>query len=120
MLNVLHRHISQHRRAVHHCTIIFCSLFDSPEERKENFHNVNNSNSAEDYYDKSNHDNSNHEEDPDDEDACSFNATRNKNVPSFFDAEIILLHPDYHLVDAYPTLYSIATAIPISFASAER
>ena len=73
----------------------------------------NNSNSKEDYYDVSNHEKSNHDEDSDDKDAGSFNATRNKNVPSFFNVLIILLHPDYHLVDAYPTLYAITVAIPI-------
>ena len=30
--------------------------------------------------------------------------TQNKNAPSFFNALIILLHSNYHLVDAYPTL----------------
>ena len=46
-----------------------------------------------------------------------------KQSPSFSDAPKVLCHPDYHLVDAYPTLcyaYSIVVAIPISSATAER
>ena len=46
-----------------------------------------------------------------------------KQSPSFSDALKVLCHPDYHLVDAYPTLcyaYSIVVAIPISSATAER
>ena len=44
-------------------------------------------------------------------------------IPSFIDALRLLSFPDYHLVDAYPTLcqvYAIAVAIPISSAFAER
>lgn len=44
-------------------------------------------------------------------------------TPSFLDALKLLCFPEYHLVDAYPTLcklYSIAAAIPISSATAER
>ena len=46
-----------------------------------------------------------------------------KQSLSFSDALKVLCHPDYHLVDAYPTLcytYSIVVAIPISSATAER
>ena len=46
-----------------------------------------------------------------------------KQSPSFSDALKVLCHPDYHLVDAYPTLcyaYSIVVAIPISSATAGR
>ena len=46
-----------------------------------------------------------------------------KQSPSFSDALKVLCHPDYHLVDAYPTLcyaYSIVVAISISSATAER
>ena len=48
---------------------------------------------------------------------------RDKDVPSFLEALNILLHPDYHLIDAYPTLcqvYAISVGIPISSATAER
>eukprot|EP00794_Sanderia_malayensis_P013731 gene13731-15163_t len=43
--------------------------------------------------------------------------------PSFIDALAILCHPEYMLIDAYPTLcqvYSIAVAVPVSSATAER
>ena len=51
--------------------------------------------------------------------------TNNKTIktPSFLDALKLLCFPEYHLVDTYPTLcqlYSIAAAIPISSATAER
>ena len=45
------------------------------------------------------------------------------HVPFFLEALKILAHPEYHLVDAYPTLckvYAIAVAIPISSATAEH
>ena len=41
---------------------------------------------------------------------------KDKDKPSFLEALRILLNPDYHLVDAFPTLckvYAIAVAIPI-------
>ena len=41
---------------------------------------------------------------------------KEKDKPSFLEALRILLNPDYHLVDAFPTLckvYAIAVAIPI-------
>ena len=43
--------------------------------------------------------------------------------PSVIDALAILCHPDYKLIDAYPTLcqvYSIAVAFPVSSTTAER
>ena len=46
-----------------------------------------------------------------------------KDVSSFLEALNILLHPDYHLIDAYPTLcqvYAISVGIPISSVTAER
>ena len=46
-----------------------------------------------------------------------------KKTPSFIDALKLLSFPEYHHVDAYPTLcqvYAIAVAIPISSAFAER
>ncbi len=48
---------------------------------------------------------------------------RRTRPPSFLDALAILCHPDYKLVDAYPTLcqvYSIAVAVPVSSTTAER
>jgi hypothetical protein len=56
-----------------------------------------------------------HEEETDSEssdDGC----LKDKDKPSFLEALRILLNPDYHLVDAFPTLckvYEIAVAIPI-------
>ena len=46
-----------------------------------------------------------------------------KQSPSFSDALKVVCHPDYHLVDAYPSLcyaYSILVAIPVSSVTAER
>ena len=48
---------------------------------------------------------------------------RRTRPPSFIDELAILCHPDYKLVDAYPTLcqvYSIAVAVPVSSTTAER
>ena len=48
---------------------------------------------------------------------------RRTRPPSFLVALAILCHPDYKLVDAYPTLcqvYSIAVAVPVSSTTAER
>ena len=46
-----------------------------------------------------------------------------KQIPPFIDALKLLSFPEYHLVDAYLTLYqvyAIAIVIPISSASAQR
>ena len=58
--------------------------------------------------------------------AGDYNETKKqtkKKVPSFTEALAVLCHPDYSLVDAYPTLcrvYAIAVAIPVSSSTAER
>ena len=59
-----------------------------------------------------------HEEEADSESSEDGTAeeTKDKDKPSFLEALRILLNPDYHLVDAFPTLckvYAIAVAIPI-------
>jgi hypothetical protein len=100
------------------------SLFVFPKQRKEDFHDVDGSDSEEEYYDENDHDDSDHDEESDED--TSYDTTRNKDVPSFLEALRILSHPDYHLVDAYPTdphfaskVYAIAVAILISSATAE-
>jgi hypothetical protein len=98
------------------------SLF--AQESNDDVHDANGSDSdSEQECDESDHLDSDHGQGRD-EDTCSKEAaTRNKDVPSFVEALRILSHPDYHLVDAYPTLcqvYAIAVAIPISSATAER
>ena len=101
------------------------SLFDFPKElkdRKEYFHDLGDSDSEEEEecYDDNDHDDSGNS---DDDDNQPDKATPNKDVPSFLEALKILLHPAYHLVDAYPTLckvFAIAVAIPISSSTAER
>ena len=99
------------------------SLFDFPKElkdRREYFNDLGDSDSEEECYDDNDHDDS---ENSDDDDNQPDQATPNKDVPSFLEALKILLHPAYHLVDAYPTLckvYAIAVAIPISSSTAER
>ena len=59
-----------------------------------------------------------HEEETDSESSDDGTAEepKDKDKPSFLEALRILLNPDYHLVDAFPTLckvYGIAVAIPI-------
>ena len=93
------------------------SLFNYPKQRKEYFYDLDDSDSEEESYDDNEHDES------DDDDDNADGVRENKDVPSFLEALKILAHPDYHLVDAYPTLckvYAIAVAIPISSATAER
>ena len=87
------------------------SLFVFPKERKEDFDDVDGSDSEEEYYDENNHDDSDHDEESDED--TSYDTAWNKDVPCFLEALRILSHPDYHLVDAYPTLckvYTIAVA----------
>ena len=48
---------------------------------------------------------------------------RRMGPPSLIDALAIQCHPEYKLVDAYPTLchvYAIAVAVPVSSSTAER
>eukprot|EP00794_Sanderia_malayensis_P005878 gene5878-6567_t len=48
---------------------------------------------------------------------------RRMRPPSFIDALAILCHPEYMLIDAYPTLcqvYTIAVSVPVSSTTAER
>ena len=59
-----------------------------------------------------------HEEETDSESSDDGTAEelKDKDKPSFLEALRILLNPDYHLFDAFPTLckvYAIAVAIPI-------
>jgi hypothetical protein len=66
-----------------------------------------------------------HEEEADSESSDDGTAEepKDKDKRSFLEALRILLNPDYHLVDTFPTLckvYAIAVAIPISSATAER
>jgi hypothetical protein len=75
------------------------SLFVFPKQRKEDFHDVDGSDSEEEY-DANDHDDSDHDEESDED---TYDTTRNKDVPSFLEALRILSHPDYHLADAYPT-----------------
>jgi hypothetical protein len=62
------------------------SLFVFPKQRKEDFHDVDGSDSEEEY-DANDHDDSDHDEESDED---------------TYDLRI-LSHPDYHLADAYPT-----------------
>ena len=92
-----------------------CSII--PKKQKNIFYHLHDSNSKEEIYDDNDHKS-------DDDDGDNPGGVRqNKDVPSFLEALKILAHPNYHLVDAYPTLckvYAIAVAIPISSATAER
>ena len=88
------------------------SLFDYPKQRKEYFYDLDDSDFEEESYDDNDHD----ESDDDDD-----NPDRVRENTDFLEAMKILAHPDYHLVNAYPTLckvYAIAVAIPISSAIA--
>ena len=75
-------------------------------------------------YDENDADRDSDDHDDNRDEATSANEkARDKDVPSFLEALNILLHPDYHLIDAYPTLcqvYTISVGIPISSATAER
>ena len=91
------------------------------KESKEDVHDVDGSDSQQ-QYDENDDLDSDHDDEID-EAIRANEAALNKDVPSFVEALKILSHPDYHLVDAYPTLcqvYAIAVAIPISSATAER
>jgi hypothetical protein len=79
------------------------SLFVFPKEREEDFHDAD---SEEEYYDENDHDDLDHNEESDED--TSYDAIRNKDVPSFLlEALRILSHSHYHLVDAYLTLYKV-------------
>ena len=75
-------------------------------------------------YDENDADRDSDDHDDNRDEATSANEkARDKDVPSFLEALNILLDPDYHLIDAYPTLcqvYTISVGIPISSATAER
>jgi hypothetical protein len=72
----------------------FFLFFPKKERKKGRFSpDVDVSDSEEElYYDENDHDDSDHDEESDEE--TSHDAERNKDVPSFLEALIILSHPD--------------------------
>jgi hypothetical protein len=86
-------------------------IFDEDKEEEQDSHlNSGSESETEDHKE---------ETDSESSDDGTAEEPKDNDKPSFLEALRILLNPDYHLVDAFPTLckvYAIAVAIPIKAA----